>query len=180
MHPIVFDGAGGPVLDANRRQERQAMPADPVYPGKGPTYDMMNVENNSTIRDAWERKNMFCIEDKHMNRALCKLFLSLVSPEIQRTFEEEMMANPNMKFKDMTDSFGGTYRRVTKEEVKDNKDRLTIAWQPHQDFQALVAQIETCLIYSHFAKKLIPDGELIDAFLICVKQTGCYQTGYDC
>ena len=89
------------------------------------------------------------------------------------------MANPNMKFKDMTDRFWGTYRRVTEEEMKDNKDRLTTAWQPHQGFEALVAEIETCLVYSHFAKKLIPDGELIYAFLICMKQTGCYQTGYD-
>jgi phage terminase small subunit len=107
------------------------------------------------------------------------MFLSLVSPEIQRTFEEEMMANPNMKFKDMADSFWGTYGRVTKEKVKNNKDRLTIVWQPHQGFEALVAQIETCLVYSYFAKKLIPDGELIDAFLIYVKQTGCHQIGYD-
>ena len=51
-------------------------------------------------------------------------------------------------------------------------------WQPHQGFEALDAQIKTCLVYSHFAKKLIPDGELIDAFLICIKQTGYYQTGY--
>ena len=28
--PLVFDGDGNPVLDANGRQERQAMPADPV------------------------------------------------------------------------------------------------------------------------------------------------------
>jgi hypothetical protein len=177
--PLVFNGDGTPVLNANGRQERQAMPAEPEYPGEGPTYDMMNVENNATIRDTWERKNMFYIEDKHMNRALCKLFLSLVSVEIQRTFEEEMMANPNMKFKDMADNFWATYGTVTEEEVKDNKDRLTTAWQPHQGFEALVAQIETCLVYSHFARKLIPDGELIDAFLICIKKTGCYQTGYD-
>ena len=78
----------------------------------------------------------------------------------------------------MTDSFGGTYGRVTKEEVKDSKGRLTTAWQPHQGVEALVAQIETCLVYSHFAMNIIPDGELIDAFLICIKQTGCYQTGY--
>ena len=76
---------------------------------------MMNVENNTTIHNTRKRKNMFYIEDKHTNRALCKLFLSLVSPEIQRTFEEEMMANPNMKFKDMTDGFWGTYDRVTEE-----------------------------------------------------------------
>ena len=131
---------------------------------------MMNVENNVTIQDTCERKNIFYIEDKHMNRALCKLFLSLVSPEIQRTFGEEMVANPNMKFKDMTDTFWGTYGRVTEEEVKDIKDRLTTAWQPHQSFKALVVQIETCLVYSHFAKKLIPDGELIDACLLCIKQ----------
>ena len=79
---------------------------------------MMNVQNNATIRNTWERKNTFYIEDKHMNQALCKWFLSLVSSEIQRTFEEEIIANPNMKFKDMTDSFGGTYGRVTKEEVE--------------------------------------------------------------
>ena len=47
--PLVFDENGNTVLDANRRQERQAMPARPEYPGKGPTYDMMNVENNATI-----------------------------------------------------------------------------------------------------------------------------------
>ena len=63
--------------------------------------------------------------------------------------------------------------------MKDNKDRLTTAWQPHQGFEALVAQIETCLVYSHFAKKLIPDGELMDAFLICIKHMGCYQTRYN-
>ena len=75
--------------------------------GDGSTYDNMDLDNNATIRDVWGRKYMFYIEDKHMNRALCKLFLSLVSPEIQRTFEEEMMANPNMKFKDMANSFLG-------------------------------------------------------------------------
>ena len=79
----------------------------------------------------------------------------------------------------MADSFWGTYGRAVKEEVKDNKDGLTTVCQPHQGFETLVAQIETCLVYSHFAKKLIPDGELIGVFLICVKQTGCYQTGYD-
>jgi hypothetical protein len=92
--------------------------------------------------------------------------------EIKRTFGEEIMTNPNMKFKDMTDSFWGTYGRVTEEEVKDNKDRLTTAWQPHQGFEALIAQIETCLVYSHFAKKLITDVELKDAFLICIKKNG--------
>ena len=67
---------------------------------------MMKGENNTTIQDTWDRKNMFYIGDKHMNQALCKLFPFLVSPEIQRTFDEEMIANPNMKFKVMTDSFG--------------------------------------------------------------------------
>ena len=84
------------------------MPDKPEYPGEGPTYAMMNVENNATIHDTWERKNIFYIEDKHMNQALWKLFLSLVLPEIQRTFEEEMMDNPNMKFKDLTDRFWET------------------------------------------------------------------------
>ena len=63
--------------------------------------------------------------------------------------------------------------------MKDNKDRLTTAWQAHQGFEALVTQIETYLVYSHFTKKLIPGRELINAFLICIKQTGCYQPGYD-
>ena len=52
------------------------MPDEPEYPGKGPTYDMMNMENNTSNRDTRERRNMFYIEDKQMNRALCKLFLS--------------------------------------------------------------------------------------------------------
>ena len=25
----------------------------------------------------------------------------------------------------------------------------------------------------------MPNGELIDAFLVCIKQTGCYQMGYN-
>ena len=41
--PLVFDGDGNPMLDTNGRQERQAMPADPVYPGEGPTYDMWRI-----------------------------------------------------------------------------------------------------------------------------------------
>jgi hypothetical protein len=35
------------------------------------------------------------------------------------------MANPNMKFKDMCQSFWETDATVIEEEVKDNKDRLT-------------------------------------------------------
>ena len=84
-----------------------------------------------------------------------------------------------MKFNDMTDSFWGAYGRVTEEEVKDNKDELSTACQPHQVFEALVAQIKTCLVYSHLSKKLILNGELVDAFLLCIKQACCYQTGYD-
>ena len=56
------------------RQERQVMPADPVNPGEGPTYDNMDLDNNTTAQDTWERKYMFYIEDKHMNRALCNFF----------------------------------------------------------------------------------------------------------
>ena len=87
----------------------------------------MNPENNVTIHDTWERKNMFYIEDKHMNQAPCKLFISLFSQEIQQTFEEELMTNPNMKFNVMFQSFWEMYGRVTEEEVKKNKDRLTAA-----------------------------------------------------
>ena len=86
---------------------------------RGTTYDMMDVENNATIRDVWERKHMFYIEDKHMNQAE------------QITVEEEMMVNPNMEVKDIADSFWGTYGRLTGEEVKYTKDRLTISWQQH-------------------------------------------------
>ena len=55
MHPMVYDAEGNPVLDADGVQERQAIPDDPEYPGEGPTYDNMNLENNMTIRDTWER-----------------------------------------------------------------------------------------------------------------------------
>ena len=46
-------------------QERQDMLDDPEYPDEGTTYDTINPENNETIWDTWERKNMFYIEDKH-------------------------------------------------------------------------------------------------------------------
>ena len=80
-----------------------------------------------------------------------------------------------MKFKDVCDSFSSTYRRVTDKEFKDNKDRLIITWQPHQYFKALVAQIETYLVYIYFTKKVIPNKNLIKAFSIVIKQTGCCQ-----
>ena len=38
------------------------------------------------------------------------------------------MVNPNMKFKDMCQSFWDTYARVNEEEVKNNTDMLTVAW----------------------------------------------------
>ena len=90
-----------------------------------------------------------------------------------------MMANPNTKLKEICDRFWSTSGRVTEEEVKDNKDRLTIAWQPRQGVEALITQIETCLMYSHFVKKAIPDGDLSETFLIVIKWTGCYETGYN-
>ena len=37
------------------------------------------------------------MEDKHMNHALCELFLSPFLPENQRTFGEEVTSNPNIK-----------------------------------------------------------------------------------
>jgi hypothetical protein len=84
-----------------------------------------------------------------------------------------MMANPNMKIKCTRERFWETYGRAAQDEVKVNKDGLTTAWQPHLGFEALTAQIETCLVYGHFAKKVIPDKDLINAFLIGIKQTGC-------
>ena len=71
---------------------------------------------------------MFCIEDKHTKRVLCELFLSLVLPKVQRTSGEEIVKIPNMQFKDVTNIFWGTYDRVTKDKVKENKERLTTAW----------------------------------------------------
>ena len=68
---------------------------------------------------------------------------------------------------------------MTEEEVKDNKDRLTAAWQPHQGVKVLVAQIKTCLVYGHFAYKVIPDKDLIDALLTVITRMGCCQVGYN-
>ena len=68
---------------------------------------------------------MFYTKDKHMNWPLYKLVLSLFSLEIQNTFGEEMMANPNMKFTDISQSFKDTYGQVIEEEVEDNTARLT-------------------------------------------------------
>ena len=79
-----------------------------------------------------------------------------------------------MKFKEMCQSFWDTYERVTEEDVKDNKDRLSAAWQPHQRFEALVAHIETCLVYGYFTEKVISDEDLIDMFLIVITLTGYY------
>ena len=123
----MYDNQGHPVLGANGVQESQAMSDDPEYPGEGLTYDTMNPENNVTMRDTWECKNMIYIEDKHMNQALWKLFLFLFLQEIWQNVEEELLANPNMKLNDMCQSFWDTYGRVTKEEAKDIKDRLTPA-----------------------------------------------------
>ena len=67
------------------------------------------------------------------------------------------MVNPNMKFKDMCQSFWDTYARVNEEEVKNNTDMLTVAWQRHKGFEALVAHIKSCLMYDHFATEVIPD-----------------------
>ena len=77
----------------------------------------------------------------------------------------------------MYEHFWETYGRVTQEEGEDNKDRLTAACQPHKGFKDLVAQIKTYLVYSHFTKKVIPNEDLINAFLVVIKQKGCYQVG---
>ena len=68
---------------------------------------------------------------------------------------------------------------MTQEEVKDNKDRLTTAWQPQQGFEALIAQIETCLVYGHFSKKVMPNKDLINTLFVVIKEMGCYQVGYN-
>ena len=147
------------------------MPDPPEDPGPTPTYDMLNLDNNLGIRNTWERKHKFLIEDEHMNWALCNIFLGLLAPEIQRAFEEDLMSISNMKFKDMCDHFWNIYGRATQEEALDNKNRDTTAWQSHQGFEALVAQIENCLVYEHFTKKPIPNEDLINAFLIVIKKT---------
>ena len=90
--------------------------------------DEPEYENNPTIPAMWEHMKLFYIKNKIMTHALCKLFLSLVSSEMKRTFEEGMIANLSMKSKHMCDSFWNTCRRVTKEEVKDNTGMLTTDW----------------------------------------------------
>jgi hypothetical protein len=71
------------------------------------------------------------------------------------------------------------YRRVTEEEVEDNKDRLTAAWQPHHGFEAVVAHTETCRVCGHGVKQIIPNEDLITALLCVVKQTGSNQNRHN-
>ena len=40
-----------------------------------------------------------------MSRALCKFILALFLQDIQLTFDEKLLVNFNMKFKDMCQSF---------------------------------------------------------------------------
>ena len=39
------------------------------YSDQGPTYDVMNPENDLTIRHTTEHKNVLYIKNKHMNYA---------------------------------------------------------------------------------------------------------------
>ena len=53
------------------------MPADPVNPGDGPTYDNMDLDNNTTVRDVWGRKYMFYILDNTEHIAGAKVYEDL-------------------------------------------------------------------------------------------------------
>ena len=79
----------------------------------------------------------------------------------------------------MCQNFWNTYGRVTEDDVKDNKDMLTVAWQPHQESEVRMAQIKTCLMYGHFSKKVIPAKDLIDTLLIVIQRMGSYQVRYN-
>ena len=81
--PLLYNAdTGVPILDMEGEHARQAMPDEPTDPGPGPEYDENNPGLNPGIRDTWERENMFHTEDQYMNRALCNMFLSMLSPEI--------------------------------------------------------------------------------------------------
>ena len=107
-----------------------------------------------------------------------RIVSSLFSQEIQQTFKDKLIENLNMKFKDTCQNFLDTYGGVTEEEVKDSKDMLTAACQSHRGFEALVTHTETCLVHNNFAKKDIPDKDLINILLIVITQMRCYQVGY--
>ena len=74
------------------------MPDKPENPEHGQTNDAVTPENNPNSCDTCAQQSMFYIKDMHTTCALCRLFMSFVIPNIQRTFEEEMMANPNIQF----------------------------------------------------------------------------------
>ena len=88
-----------------------------------------------------------------------------------------MTSNQTLSSKTCVTLFWSTYERVTDLEVKNNKNRLTTTWQPHQGFKANIAQIKMCLVYSHFLENT-SYKDLNKAFLLVIKWTGYYQTGY--
>jgi hypothetical protein len=47
--------------------------------------------------------------------------------ETHQIFGEEVLVNPNMKFKELCDQFLKTCGKVSQEEVRDNKDSLSTA-----------------------------------------------------
>ena len=102
------------MFDANEVQHRHPLSDKPKYPELGLDSDALTPaqENSPSIRDTWEQKCVFFIKDKYMNCVLCQVFPPLLSLEVHQIFREELMTNPNVKFKDLCGPCWKTYGKV--------------------------------------------------------------------
>ena len=111
------------------KKVKQAMPLTPADPGLIFVYDAdKNLVQNQADKAEWELNVMYFTEDETMNRALIKVFLSMLPLAYQTGFAEMLRSNPNMKFIEVFGHFFDQFGHTTTKERLTERQLMTKPW----------------------------------------------------
>ena len=128
-------------------------PPPPIANYKGD----VDASDRATTKNEGELNKKTFYECINMNAALVTHFLSLVNPTFKTCYELTQLSYPNSPFLNLFDFFMRKYKRCDEQDRAHNKLLMHDKWTPTDEFEKLVTQMNTGVMYAQYVDHPIPD-----------------------
>jgi hypothetical protein len=113
-----------------------------------------------------------------MNAALTDVFLDALSLQVQASFLQHCLCEPNIVFVDMFEWFVGHYGKTTAKDRDTNRQHMVANWHPANGFDTLALRLFTGAAYAGYTGYTMDNCDIVNIGLRIIKQCGMYAKEY--
>ena len=164
---------------ANKTKSTTAW-TDPQHPGANPTH-----ARNATADAITEGNRKFKAELAEFNLCeqvkgdLRQMMLQAVNPTYTTVLEDPEMGYADVKPIDLLDHLVDEYGTISEMDLENNRDKLSEAWDPTDDFETIVTRIRDVKLFAKAGEEEVTDNQALRLTIAMFERENIFEQDVD-